>query len=110
MKKPWKIILLILLAAAILFGILAFVVYQWAHRYEPENYIGRTAQQIIIRYGKFDRSTTWESTGNYRTGIYIVKPKVVGYLGTYNEEYFLIRFDENGVAYDCEYVVTGAGG
>ena len=42
--------------------------------------------------------------------IYIVKPKVVGFLGTYNEEYFLIRFDENGVAYDCEYVVTGAGG
>lgn len=109
MKKPLKILLCILIIA-ILIGTLAFIIYKYINRYDPDNFIGLTAEQIINRYGEFDRSYVWNSTGHYRVGVYIVKPEYVGFFGTYNEEYFVIRFDENGVAYECEYIVGGAGG
>ena len=104
MKAFLLIVLTILLLVSILTGCKVFF------SYDEEDYIGRTEDQIIARYGEFDRFTKWESTGHYRSGIYIIKPKRVGYLGTYNEEHFLIQFDENGVVTGCEYVVTGAGG
>lgn len=109
MNKLLKILLCILIVS-LLIGTLAFVIYKYINRYEPDNFIGLTAKQIIDRYGEFDRCSYWNSTGHYRAGVYIVKPERVGFLGTYNEEYFVIRFDENGVAYECEYIVGGAGG
>ena len=109
MHKTLKISICILLIL-VLIGVVAILIYNGIHRYDPENYIGITAEQIIDRYGAFDRYKYWDGTDTYRYGLYVVKPKQVGYLGTYNEEHFIIRFDENGVAYECEYVVTGAGG
>ena len=109
MNKPLKTLLCILLIL-VLIGTLAFVIYKYINRYDPDNFIGLTAEQIIGRYGEFDRCSFWDSTENYRAGVYTVKPKRVGFLGTYNEEYFVIRFDEKGFAYECEYVIGGAGG
>jgi len=39
----------------------------------------------------------------------IYKEKQVGFLGTSEEEYFFIHFDENGVAYKCDYGVRPGG-
>lgn len=78
--------------------------------YNSDDFIGLSSQQIVEEFGEFDRYSFWDSTKNYRTGVYIVKPKRVGFFGTYNEEYFVIRFDKKGFAYECEYVIGGAGG
>ena len=109
MKKPLIVLLCVLVVVALV-GVLAFVIYKHINRYDPDNFIGLSAEQIIDRYGEFDRCSYWDSTDHYRAGVYIVKPKRAGFLGTYNEEYFVIRFHENGVAYECEYVIGGAGG
>jgi hypothetical protein len=109
MNKPLKTILCLLLIL-LLICTLTFVIYKYINRYDPDNFIGLTAEQIIDRYGEFDRCSFWNSTENYRAGVYTVKPKRVGFLGTYNEEYFVIRFDEKGFAYECDYVIGGAGG
>lgn len=109
MNKPLRTSLCILLIL-VLIGALTFVIYKYINRYDPNNFIGLTAEQITDCYGEFDRCSFWDSTESYRTGVYIVKPKRVGFLGTYNEEYFVIRFDEKGLAYECEYVIGGAGG
>lgn len=109
MNKHLKALLCVLVVVALV-GVLAFAIYKGRNPYDPDNYVGLTAEQIIDRYGEFDRCSYWDSTGHCRAGVYIVKPKRVGFLGTYNEEYFVIRFHENGVAYECEYVIGGAGG
>ncbi|MBR7122914.1 MAG: hypothetical protein IKC95_05615 [Oscillospiraceae bacterium] len=109
MNKRLKILLCILLIL-VLIEALTFVIYKYINRYDPNNFIGLTAEQITDRYGEFDRYSFWDLNGNYRAGVYTVKPKRVGFLGTYNEEYFVIRFDEKGFAYECEYVISGAGG
>ena len=84
-------------------GSLGFVIYKEANRYNPDNYIGLTAEQIIDRYGEFDRCSFWDSTGNYRHGTYVVVQEYAGFFEIHYEEIFIIRFDENGVAYECEY-------
>ena len=109
MNKSLKISLCILLAL-VLIGAFTFIIYKYVNRYDPDNFIGLTAEQIINRYGEFDRYSFWDQTENYRAGVYTVKPKRVGFLGTYNEEYFVIRFDKKGFAYECEYIIGGAGG
>lgn len=109
MNKPLRMLLYILIVS-VLIGTLAFIIYKYINRYDPDNFIGLTAEQITDHYGEFDRCSFWNSTGHCRAGVYIVKPKRVGFLGTYNEEYLVLRFDENGVAYECEYVIGGAGG
>ena len=109
MNKSLKISLCVLLTLA-LAGALMFTIHKYVNRYNPDNFIGLTSEQIINRYGEFDRYSFWDSTENYRAGVYTVKPKRVGYFGTYNEEYFVIRFDKNGIVYECEYVIGGAGG
>ena len=109
MNKPLKTLLCILLIL-VLIGTLAFVIYKYVNRYDPDNFIGLTAEQIIGRYGEFDRCSFWDATEDYRAGVYIVKPRRVGFFGTYNEEYLVIRFDKEGFAYECEYIIGGAGG
>lgn len=109
MRKSLKIILLILFAASLI-GALGLVIHKYINRYDEENYIGLTAEQIMNRYGPFDRVSFWDNTDQYRSGVYIVKPERVGFFGTSYEEYFVISFDENGVACECSYVYGGRGG
>ena len=109
MSKTLKISLCILLIL-VLIGVLVFGIYKYIHRWDPENFIGLTAEQIMDRYGEFYGCLFWDTTGNYRRGVYLVKPERVGYFGTDPEEYFVIEFDENGVAYKCKYEIGGKGG
>lgn len=96
---------LVIIGASSVYGI-----YKYKHRYDAENYVGRSAEEIIKRYGEFDRRTFRDSDGGYLTGTYIAKPRRVGFLGTYEEEYLLISFDENGIAYEAVYELGGKGG
>ena len=109
MNKTLKKYLCILLIV-VLIGLAIFGVYKFIHRWDAENFIGLTAEQIIDRNGEFYGCIFWDTTGHYRKGVYLVKPQRVGYFGTDPEEYFVIYFDENGIAYECEYVLGGAGG
>ena len=113
MNKMLKISLCILLAIALLGTIVfavGFAIHKYLHRYDFDNFIGLTADQITKKYGEFDRCGFWPSTGEYRTGVYVIKPERVGFLGTYVEEYLVIYFDENGVAYECVRQLGGQGG
>ncbi|MBR5273062.1 MAG: hypothetical protein IKU25_06705 [Clostridia bacterium] len=109
MIKSLKKILFVLIIV-VLIGALVYIAYKHINRYNSDNFIGLTAEEIIDHYGEFDRYSFWDSTGHYRTGVYVIKPKRVGFLGTHYEEYFAIRFDENGIAYECFHDTGGKGG
>jgi len=102
MKKGLCVVVLIAILSA-----LGFVIYKVLNRYDPDNYIGLTAEQIIDRYGEFDKKFL-DSTGNYRSGIYVAVPEYAGFFGKHYEEIFVIRFDENGIACECKYIETFA--
>ena len=81
--------------------------------YDPNDFIGLTSTQIIEKFGRFDQLTMPASPdGLYRNcGCgYIVTPAQKGYLGTTPPELFVIYFDENGIAYECNYETGGWGG
>ena len=113
MKKYHKLcFFLVILVIVIALGIMLLsTIVEYRHRLDnPDCFVGKTYQQIIKRYGEFDRNQLDDSTGNYIWGSYIVKPRVVGGLGTYEEEYITIWFDENGVCIKHKYVIGGEGG
>lgn len=81
--------------------------------YDSEDFIGLTSAEIVEKYGEFDNAHMPPSKdGLYhkcKCG-YIVKEAAVGFLGTEPPEYFMIYFDENGIAYKCAYETGGWGG
>lgn len=99
--------------AAILTALCILAVLAGCRPYESEDFIGLTSLQITEKYGKFDVTMTPPTPdGVYRSSAcgYIVTEAKVGFLGTTPPEYFMIYFDENGVAYKCAYEIGGWGG
>lgn len=83
-------------------------------RYYNENdFIGLNSKEIIEKYGDFDVTLDHPNAdGLYyhcRCGYITVESKT-GYLGTTPPEYFMIYFDESGIAYECNYENGGWGG
>lgn len=81
--------------------------------YDPEDFIGLTSAEIVESYGEFDVRKAYSGKNNlYYKGAcgYIVAEAQVGFLGTEPPEYFMIYFDENGIAYKCAYETGGWGG
>lgn len=75
-----------------------------ASKYNAEDFIGKTAEQIINEYGPFDCvDMAVGEDGLYRNGEcgYTIKEPQRGFLGTSEEILFFIMFDENGIATDC---------
>lgn len=74
-------------------------------KYHPEDFIGKTSEEIISRYGSFDCiSMPAGEDGLYkncRCG-YTIKKAAKGFFGAYEEELFFITFDEKGVATRCD--------
>lgn len=80
--------------------------------FDEEWIIGKTASDVIDRYGEFDvQYNDYFENGTYNgwTGVYKIKDKHVGYLQTYPEETFEIKFDKNNVAEWCGIVVGQPG-
>ena len=75
-------------------------------KYREDQIIGLTSLEIVEKYGDFDRPQGSPGIdGLYRDCScgYLVAEKRVGFLGSTPPEYFMIDFDENGVAVRCYY-------
>ena len=97
------------LLIVVLVGLAIFGIYKFIHRWDAENFIGLSYQEITRRYGKFDEYRLQES-GDVLRGIYITEEHRAPWFGINYDEYVIIHFDENGIAYKCEYTNTGVGG
>ncbi|MBR4053894.1 MAG: hypothetical protein IKK06_03735 [Clostridia bacterium] len=88
--------------------------------YDEEWIIGKTSVEIQEQYGTFyrvellpdSRYVQADADVFYKNAdcYYLIEEERVGWLGTYPEEYFVIRFDENGIAVDCYEELGGKGG
>lgn len=75
-------------------------------KYTEDDIIGLTSSEIIEKYGDFDRKRgTPDEDGLYRDCAcgYLISEKETDFFGTTPPEYFMIYFDENGVADWCNY-------
>ncbi len=81
------------------------VLFGCSDRYQEKDIIGKTSDQIIEIYGKFDCLTMPASEdGLYRNCKcgYLVKASQKGSFGSSEDLLFFIHFDENGIAVKCE--------
>lgn len=77
--------------------------------YEDRWIIGKTADEIIERYGEFDSNTPLLTNG-YRGG-YLVRRDSTDWWGDHIYPMFYhIYFDENGIAYKVSLKEMGIGG
>lgn len=98
MKRILAIVLLTLLILCVFSGC--------EKKYSEDEIIGLTSIEIVEKYGDFDRTQGFpDEDGLYRDCAcgYIISEKRVGFLGTTPPEYFMIYFDEDGVANWCRY-------
>ena len=75
-------------------------------QYTEDEIIGLTSFEIVEKYGDFDRKQGFpDEDGLYRDCAcgYLISEKEVGFFGTTPPEYFMIYFDEDGVAHWCRY-------
>ena len=73
--------------------------------YDEQWIVGKTDEEIISRYGKFDtRYNLYDSEGTYEgwIGTFTLKEERVGFLQTYPEECLKVTFDTNNVAVNCK--------
>ena len=74
-------------------------------KYNPEDFIGKTSEEIISQYGSFDcLSMPADEDGLYRNCScgYTIQEADKGLFGKSEEELFFITFDENGIATMCD--------
>ena len=93
------------IAIAFTISLLVLLLVGCSSKYNPENFIGKTSEEIISQYGSFDcLSMPADEDGLYkncRCG-YTIKKAAKGFLGESEEELLFITFDENGVATMCD--------
>ena len=78
--------------------------------YNPNQFLGLTYDQIVARYGEFDfLRFEDQETGTYAYG-YVVSQGQVGAEATDPPIYFIVYFNEDGVACDCAYDDEKLGG
>ena len=79
------------------------------YKYDADEVVGLTSIQIVEKYGNFDRSPGYPNEDglycNVRCG-YLITPASKGCSGSPYPEYFMIYFDENGVATLARYEQT----
>ena len=104
MKYMKKLLLLCLLSIIMLSGC--------GKKFDSDDYIGKTSAEIIDKYGEFDCVIgETDDSGLFRNTKcgYTSKEEQIGFLGKTEEEFYFIHFDENGVAYECDYGVRPGG-
>lgn len=73
-------------------------------KYDEDKIIGLRSDEVIALYGEFDNTSMPICVdGIYRNAScgYIIKDKQVGFLETKPAIYFMIGFDDNGIAFEC---------
>ena len=99
MKNESKVLFVYLLSicATLLMIISVVVLSNVIPKLYNENWIlGKTADEIVERYGEFDR--TFTKGTEIREGAYLTKAERVGYLGIVPAEYCVIYFNADGYA------------
>ncbi|MBE6579774.1 MAG: hypothetical protein E7651_08235 [Ruminococcaceae bacterium] len=114
MKKTFRFAIVFLLCTVLC------TVLSGCGGYDTEWIVGKTSVEIQEQYGTFymvkllpdSRYVQADTEVLYTNakGYYLIEDERVGWLGTYPEEYFVIRFDENGIAVDCYEELGGKGG
>ena len=92
-------------AIAFVISLLVLLLVGCSSEYNPEDFIGKTSEEIISQYGSFDcLSMPAGEDGLYRNCRcgYTIKEAEKGLFGKSEEELFFITFDENGVATMCD--------
>ena len=82
-------------------------------KYSEEDFIGLTSKEITDKYGAFDHTHNSPSDGGlYRNTScgYMIKEARKGFMDRIPEEYFMISFDKDGIAYECFYQKGRPGG
>lgn len=76
-------------------------------KYREEKFIGRSSQEIREKYGKFDYLSLQDAPGLWRTCWcgYKICDKYGGFFGTDYPLYFMIYFNEEGIATKCKYKI-----
>ena len=102
-------------AAAALLIVLSLNITGCGNRvnYDKNDFIGHNSKEITINFGAFDVTLDDPQSDGlyYHTGCgYISREAEQGFFGTTPPEYFMIYFDENGIACKCEYEKGGWGG
>ena len=98
MKRHIAAILIMIMLVAVLAGCV--------RKYDENDFIGKSSQEIQEELGDFDCTYGEISEdGLYRNTKcgYTYKEARKGFLGTEEEELFLIRFNEDGIATECTY-------
>ena len=101
----------ILIVVLVLFLVIGFIwgteIERWfaALKFDEDWIIGKNSSEIEEKYGEFDfLAVDRESDGKIYRGKagYLTKEKYVGYLGTDPEEFYVIYFDSDGIAYKTQ--------
>lgn len=83
-------------------------------QYDEKWIIGKTYSEILDKYGEFDIYSYPERIIDgmcYNAGCgYLTKEGQPGFLGTPPDEFYMIYFDSNGLAYEVEEDVPRLGG
>ena len=90
----------------LLTGVLLITSLAACSKYTEDDFLGLTSSEIIEKYGDFDRKRgAPDEDGLYRDCAcgYLITEKETDFFGTTPPEYFMIYFDENGVADWCNY-------
>lgn len=89
---------------AVLLAICVGCIMSGCEKYDEDDYIGKTSQEIIEQFGEFDYAPTPPDNNgiykNCRCG-YTIEESEQGFLGRSEEVLLFISFDENGVAQSC---------
>ena len=98
------VVLVLFLVICLFFGT---EIERWfaALKFDEEWIIGKNSSEIEEKYGKFDfLSVDRKSDGKIYRGKagYLTKEEHTGYLGTDPEEFYVIYFDSDGIAYKTQ--------
>ena len=100
--------LMLLIAVAVIIVILGILIYRYNCVYNEKWVVGKHYTEIMDRYGDFDRGypkpyypgkTELDFPGTY---CYQITPPGKNWLDLTSEEYLVIHFNENGIAYRAE--------
>ena len=116
-KQAWyttlSIIFVIAVFAVALLAVLKGPDLYYSLKYREEKFIGCSSQEIEEEYGKFDISMMpRDEDGLYRNCRcgYMTKERRPRLFGYDPPEYYMISFNENGIAVRCEFDIGGWGG
>lgn len=96
----------IILFAVITATLFCFTSCSTKYKYDADEVVGLTSIEIVEKYGDFDRSPGYPNEEGLYCNVYcgyLIKSASKGFFGSPYPEYFMIYFNENGVATAASY-------